>query len=74
MIATGGGSISVPETATMILQSSVCLWMDASVPVLVERTRGSDRPLLKHGDPAEVLGMLLEKASLNLYAGAFTHP
>lgn len=61
VIATGGGSISVPETATMILESSVCLWMDASVPVLVERTRGSDRPLLKHGDPAEVLGMLLEK-------------
>ncbi|OFW87926.1 MAG: 3-dehydroquinate synthase [Alphaproteobacteria bacterium RIFCSPHIGHO2_02_FULL_46_13] len=61
VIATGGGSISVPETASMILEGSVCLWLDASVPVLVERTKGSDRPLLKHGDPAEVLGMLLEK-------------
>lgn len=61
VIATGGGSISVPETAGMILESSVCLWLDASVPVLVERTKGSDRPLLKHGDPQEVLGMLLEK-------------
>ncbi len=61
VIATGGGSISVPETASMILENSVCLWLDASIPVLVERTKGSDRPLLKHGDPTEVLGMLLEK-------------
>lgn len=61
VIATGGGSISVSETADMILENSVCLWIDASVPVLVERTAGSDRPLLKHGDPEEVLSTLLEK-------------
>lgn len=61
VIATGGGSISIPETANLILENSVCLWLDASVPVLVERTAGSDRPLLKHGEPSEVLSMLLEK-------------
>lgn len=61
VIASGGGSMSIPETANLILENSVCLWLDASVEVLVERTRGSDRPLLKHGDPAEILGMLIEK-------------
>lgn len=61
VIATGGGSISVPETASIILDASLCIWMDASVPILAERTKGTDRPNLKHGDPVELLGMLLEK-------------
>lgn len=61
VIGSGGGSMSIPETANLILENSLCLWLDASVPVLVERTEGSDRPLLKHGDPSDVLGMLLEK-------------
>lgn len=61
VIGSGGGSMSIPETANLILENSLCLWLDASVPVLAERTAGSDRPLLKHGDPNEVLAMLLEK-------------
>lgn len=61
VIASGGGSISIHETAASILENSLCLWLDAPVDVLVERTRGSDRPLLKHGDPEDVLHMLLEK-------------
>lgn len=61
VIASGGGSISIPETASLILENSLCLWLDTPVEILVERTKGSDRPLLKHGDPSEILGMLLEK-------------
>ena len=72
VIATGGGSISVPETASIILENSLCLWLDASVDVLVDRTQGSDRPLLKHGDPREILTMLTEKRR-NMYAQAHLH-
>jgi shikimate kinase/3-dehydroquinate synthase len=61
IIATGGGSISIPETAEVILENSLCIWLDAPVDVLVERTKGSDRPLLKHSDPREVLEKLSEK-------------
>ena len=63
VIASGGGSISIPETASSILDNSLCLWIDAPVEILVKRTQGSDRPLLKHGDPEEVLTMLKEKRS-----------
>lgn len=61
VVASGGGSMSIPETANMILEESLVLWLDAPVDVLVERTKGSDRPLLKHGDPKEILSTLLEK-------------
>lgn len=72
VIASGGGSISIPETANMILENGLCLWLDAPVDVLVERTRGSDRPLLQHGDPEDVLGMLLEKRG-SAYRQAHLH-
>ena len=61
VIASGGGSMSIPETAHIILEDSLCLWLDTPVDVLVERTKGSDRPLLKHGNPEEILTILLEK-------------
>lgn len=61
VISSGGGGICVPETAQVILDHGLCLWLDAGVDLLVERTRGSDRPLLMHGEPEEVLTNLLEK-------------
>lgn len=72
VIASGGGSISIPETAELILENSLCLWLDAPVDVLVDRTEGSDRPLLKHGDPHEVLDTLLIKRR-NAYMQAHLH-
>ncbi len=61
IIASGGGAITVPEIAKAILEESLCVWLDAPVDVLVERTKGSDRPLLQHSDPLEVLTILLDK-------------
>lgn len=61
VISSGGGGITIPETAYAIMSRSLCLWIDAPVPVLVTRTEGSDRPLLKHGEPAEVLQTILDK-------------
>lgn len=72
VIASGGGSISIPETASSIMNHGLCLWLDAPVDVLVDRTRDSDRPLLRHGDPTEVLSGLLEKRKSS-YGQAHIH-
>lgn len=62
IIATGGGSITIPETANMIFANSLSLWVHAPVDILVSRTsRQSNRPLLKSGNPKEILASLLEK-------------
>lgn len=62
VIATGGGCITLPETAEMVFSKSLCVWIDAPVEMLVSRTsRKSNRPLLKNGDPAEILAGLMEK-------------
>lgn len=72
IIATGGGAITIPETAKAIIENSLCLWLDAPVDVLVKRTEGSDRPLLQHGDPEEVLTHMFEKRKV-AYAQAHLH-
>jgi shikimate kinase len=70
VIATGGGAITVPETADLIFGKSLSLWIDAPIATLVDRTsREQTRPLLKTGDPAEILGALFEKRG-NIYARA----
>lgn len=73
VIATGGGSITVPETAEMIFGRSVSLWIHAPVNVLVKRTsRQNNRPLLRTGDPKEILTSLLEKRG-DVYRQAQVH-
>lgn len=61
VLATGGGAMTIPETADMIAQKSLCLWLDSPIGVLADRTKGSDRPLLKEGNPADILGSLYER-------------
>lgn len=73
VIATGGGSITVPETAELLFSRSLCLWIDAPIDMLVERTsRHNNRPLLKNGDPREILTALLEKRE-PIYRRAHVH-
>jgi len=56
VLATGGGAFINDETRTLILQESLCIWLDADIPTLVERTaRRNHRPLLKGRDAGEVL-------------------
>ena len=56
IISVGGGAITAPETASSIFEKSVCLWVDAPIDVLVERTsRQGSRPLLQGRDAGEVL-------------------
>jgi shikimate kinase len=62
IIATGGGAFCNPETRALILARTIAVWLDSDVDTLVERTsRKDNRPLLKDGDPREVLGRLREE-------------
>ncbi len=66
VIATGGGAFVDPETRALILEQAIGVWIDCDIETLVERTsRRNTRPLLKQGDPAEILTRLhTERAPL----------
>ncbi|MEM9310353.1 MAG: shikimate kinase [Pseudomonadota bacterium] len=62
VIATGGGAFIDPETRALILQRGIAVWIDCDIDTLVERTSRRDhRPLLKTGDPREILTRLLKE-------------
>lgn len=59
VIATGGGAFVNPETRALILAKAITVWLDADIDTLVERTTRKDtRPLLRQGDPREILTRL----------------
>jgi shikimate kinase len=61
VIATGGGCVVTPETVKRLHKKSYCIWLDASMDVLVERTTRHDRrPLLRTGDPKKILKKLFD--------------
>jgi shikimate kinase len=62
VIATGGGAVTNFDTAQLIWDDAISVWLKADLAVLLERVGRTDRrPLLKNGDPAEILSGLLEK-------------
>lgn len=59
VIATGGGAFVDPDTRAAVLEKGIAVWIDCDVDTLVERTaRRGNRPLLKQGDPKEILTRL----------------
>lgn len=59
VIATGGGAFVNPETRRLILDKAIAVWLDSEVETLLERVgRRENRPLLKQGDPREILTRL----------------
>jgi shikimate kinase len=59
VIATGGGAFVDPATRALVLERGIAVWIDCDVDTLVERTsRRSNRPLLKTGNPREILTRL----------------
>lgn len=59
VVATGGGAFCNAETRALILEKGIAVWLDSEVDTLVERTsRKGNRPLLRNGDPREILGRL----------------
>ena len=62
VIATGGGAIMTQETQELLLSKTHLVWVRADIGVMVERTARRDtRPLLKNGDPREILTTLMNK-------------
>lgn len=62
VIATGGGAVMNEQTASLIWEQSLSVWLKAGLDILVERTgRSNKRPLLHNGDPHEILGALMDK-------------
>jgi len=62
VLATGGGAFMDPGTRAAIRASAVSVWLRARLATLLRRvaTR-SNRPLLHNGNPAEILGGLMEQ-------------
>ena len=59
VIATGGGAFAQAETRQLILDGGIAIWLDSDLDTLVERVgRRNTRPLLKNGDPREIVGRL----------------
>lgn len=62
VIATGGGAFVNAETRALILDRAIAVWIDCAIDTLVERTsRKNNRPLLKTGNPREILTRLYEE-------------
>jgi shikimate kinase len=61
VLATGGGAFMDPGTRTVIARCGVSVWLRADLETLLARvSRRSNRPLLKQGNPREVLEELIE--------------
>ncbi|SEA52056.1 shikimate kinase [Rubrimonas cliftonensis] len=62
VLATGGGAFMNAQTRALIARSAVSVWIRADLDTLVERTgRKNDRPLLRAGDPREILARLMSE-------------
>jgi shikimate kinase len=62
VLSTGGGAFMDPATRALIAEHGISIWLRAGLDLLVARTaRRDNRPLLKHGNPREILERLMEQ-------------
>lgn len=62
VVATGGGAFVNEDTRRLILDKAIAVWLDSDVDTLVERVgRRDNRPLLRQGDPREILTRLRDE-------------
>ncbi|HEY8351471.1 MAG TPA: shikimate kinase [Sphingomonadales bacterium] len=81
VLATGGGAFMDPDTRARVREAGISVWLKADIPLLVERVgRRDTRPLLRQGDPAEVLERLAAQrypfyaeADITVESGAGPH-
>jgi len=70
VLATGGGAFMDPETRKRIRSRAVTVWLKADIETILERVaRRGHRPLLKNGDPREILTRLMAQRN-PIYAEA----
>jgi shikimate kinase len=73
VLATGGGAFIQPDTRTAIQASGISVWLKADRDLLLSRVkRRNNRPLLKEGDPAEIIDRLIAER-YPIYAEAAIH-
>ncbi len=62
ILAAGGGAFMHGETRAAIRDKAISIWLRADLPLLLKRTaRRDNRPLLKKGNPREILAQLIEE-------------
>ncbi|MBM3646740.1 MAG: shikimate kinase [Alphaproteobacteria bacterium] len=62
VLSTGGGAYVDPETRALMRDKAVTVWLRAELDVLFDRVRKrSHRPLLRQGDPKEILAGLMAR-------------
>ncbi len=60
VLSTGGGAFMDEDTRQLIRDKGVSIWLKADPEVLLERAmRHDNRPLLRGGDPREIMTKLL---------------
>lgn len=69
VVALGGGAFMAENTREVIKEHGISVWLDADIDLLVSRVqrRPGKRPLLKDGNPKEILSKLA-KDRLPVYA------
>ncbi|MEO0411899.1 MAG: shikimate kinase [Pseudomonadota bacterium] len=73
VLATGGGAFVDDSVRAAVLEKAISVWLNADVDILVERTgRRNTRPLLKTGNPREILSRLARERA-PFYALADVH-
>lgn len=73
VVATGGGAFVDAATRSLILERGIAVWLDSDVETLLDRVgRNSSRPLLREGDPREVI-LRLKSEREALYREAPIH-
>ncbi len=62
VLSTGGGAYLDPETRALMRAKAITVWLRAELDVLFDRVkRRSHRPLLRQGNPREILAHLIEQ-------------
>lgn len=73
VLATGGGAVTHEATRELIKKRAISVWIRADVEILAKRaTRRDTRPLLRNGDPVEILHTLAAERE-PFYAQADIH-
>jgi shikimate kinase len=62
VLATGGGAFMTEDTRKLIAERGLSIWLKAELDELVKRVgRRNNRPLLKQGDPRQILERLMQE-------------
>ena len=60
VLAAGGGAFMDPATRALIRARAISIWLRADLELMLARvSRRNNRPLLRNGDPREVLSRLM---------------